>query len=70
MVISALVMAWTWAAITPPLFSLARVADPARIGWLRSLVAHGFALVVVALAMSALPLALSCSGRVPFSGRT
>ena len=58
MVVSALVMAWTWAAITPLLFSLARVADPARIGWLRSLAAHGFALVVVALGMGALRLAL------------
>ena len=58
MLLSALVMAWTWAALTPLLFALARVADPARIGWVRSLAAHGAALTVVALGMGALRLAL------------
>ena len=52
------VVAWTWAALTPFLFTLARVADPARIGWLRSLAAHGAALTAVALGMGALRLAL------------
>lgn len=58
MLASALVMAWTWAALTPFLFSLARVADPARIGWVRSLAAHGAALTAVAFGMGALRLAL------------
>ncbi len=58
MLVSALIMAWTWAALTPLLFALARVADPARIGWARSLAAHLFALTVVALTMGALRLAL------------
>jgi LytS/YehU family sensor histidine kinase len=58
MVISALVMAWTWAALTPFLFALARVADPARVGWLRSLGAHGITLSLVALGMGMLRLAL------------
>lgn len=58
MVVSALLMAWTWAAITPALFALARVADPARIGWWRSLLAHGAAFAGVALFMGALRLAL------------
>lgn len=61
MLLSALVMAWTWAALTPLLFSLARTADPARIGWLRSLAAHGAALTAVALGMGALRLALIIS---------
>ena len=76
MLVSALVMAWTWAALTPLLFKLARIADPARIGWVRSLAAHGAALIVVALGMGALRLALilaftpsAADGwRVQFSG--
>ena len=55
---SALVMAWVWAALTPFLFQIARLADPARIGWLRSLAAHIAALTVVALGMGALRLFL------------
>jgi two-component system LytT family sensor kinase len=58
MLISALVMAWAWAALTPFLFVLARAADPARIGWWRSLAAHGVAFAAVALGMGALRLAL------------
>lgn len=61
MLVSALVMAWTWAALTPFLFALARAADPARVGWFRSLSAHGVALTVVALGMGALRLALILS---------
>jgi two-component system LytT family sensor kinase len=75
MVVSALIMAWTWAALTPLLFWLARTADPARIGWVRSLAAHGVALTALALGMGALRLALilaftsSPEGwRVQFSG--
>jgi two-component system, LytTR family, sensor kinase len=58
MLVSALVMAWTWAALTPLLFRLAAVADPKRIGWARSLAAHGATFAVVALGMGALRLAL------------
>lgn len=58
MLASALLIAWAWAALTPVLFSLARTAAPGRVGWLRSLLAHGAALTVVALAMGALRLAL------------
>ena len=61
MLLSALVMAWTWAAITPALFALARNADPARIGWWRSLAMHAAAFAVVALLMGALRLALILS---------
>ena len=58
MLVSALLMAWSWAVLTPFLFALARAADPARIGWWRSLAAHGVALTAVALGMGALRLAL------------
>ena len=58
MVVSALIMAWTWAALTPFLFGLARIADPARIGWLRSLTAHGITFALVALGMGMLRLTL------------
>ncbi|HEX6316106.1 MAG TPA: histidine kinase, partial [Gemmatimonadaceae bacterium] len=58
MLLSALIMAWVWAALTPFLFALARTADPARIGWVKSLAAHGAALTGVALGMGALRLAL------------
>jgi LytS/YehU family sensor histidine kinase len=54
----ALVMAWLWAALTPLLFSVARFADPARIGWPRSLATHGAALVAVALLMGSVRLVL------------
>ena len=67
MVISALVMAWTWAALTPLLFWLARMADPKRIGWVRSLAAHGimFALVAIGMGMLRLGLILAFSPPMP-----
>jgi len=58
MLASALIMGWAWAALTPSLFRLARVADPDRIGWARSLAVHGLTLSALALAMGALRLAL------------
>jgi two-component system LytT family sensor kinase len=61
MLLSALVMAWTWAAITPALFALARAADPVRIGWWRSLGLHSLTFAGVALTMGALRLALILS---------
>lgn len=61
MLLSALIMAWTWAALTPLLFWMARTADPARIGWFRSLATHGAALTALALGMGALRLALILS---------
>jgi len=65
---SALVLAWAWAALTPALFSLARVADPGRVGWLRSLLTHGAALTAVSLAMGALRLALILAFTPPDEG--
>jgi two-component system LytT family sensor kinase len=77
MLVSALIMAWTWAALTPLLFSFTRRIDPARIGWWRSLAAHGATLTALALFMGALRLvliiALTSPGpdnwRLQFSGQ-
>jgi LytS/YehU family sensor histidine kinase len=58
MLVSALILAWAWAALTPALFALARTMNPGRVGWIQSLAAHGATLTVVSLVMGVLRLAL------------
>ncbi len=51
-ILAALILAWTWALLTPLIFRLTGSASPSRVGWFWSLVAHGIALVSITLFMT------------------
>lgn len=59
--VTALLLAWTWAALTPGLFRLSTAAAPSRLGVLRSLAIHAATFIVIAAGMTALRLALIAS---------
>jgi LytS/YehU family sensor histidine kinase len=51
---TALLLAWSWAAVTPLIFRLTAAAAPSRIGWLGTIIAHAAAFVTVASAITGL----------------
>ncbi len=55
-VAAALVLAWSWALLTPGIFRLTRAIAPSRVGWLSSVVGHATVVAVLTLAMTALRL--------------
>ncbi|HEX7121751.1 MAG TPA: histidine kinase [Gemmatimonadaceae bacterium] len=56
--VTALLLAWTWALLTPLIFRVANQANPARVGWMRSLATHTVVFAGIAAGMTALRLAL------------
>jgi two-component system, LytTR family, sensor kinase len=55
-VAAALVLAWSWALLTPGIFRLTRTIAPTRVGWLASVVGHATVVAVLTLSMTALRL--------------
>ena len=51
-ILAALILAWTWALLTPAIFRLTGSVSPSRVGWFWSLVAHGIAVVSITLFMT------------------
>lgn len=55
---TALLLAWTWAALTPLLFAFSERILPARVGWARSLASHAVVVAAIAALMTALRIGL------------
>lgn len=55
---TALLLAWTWAALTPLIFRLAAFATPRRIGWFGTIAMHAGAFLAIASGVTALRHAL------------
>lgn len=49
---TAMMVAWTWALLTPLIFRLARVLAPSRVGWILSSLGHALAATLAALAVT------------------
>ncbi len=49
---TAMVVAWTWAVVTPQVFRLARLLAPSRVGWVPSALGHAGAAVAIAAGMT------------------
>jgi len=49
---TAMVVAWTWALVTPAVFRLARLLAPSRVGWVVSALGHAAAAVTIAAGMT------------------
>ena len=58
LVATALLLAWTWAALTPLIFRLTAFASPARIGWIATMAMHAGAFLAIASGTTALRHAL------------
>lgn len=55
---TALLLAWTWAALTPLIFGFAERVLPSRVGWARSLASHAVVVAAIAALMTALRIGL------------
>jgi len=51
-VATSLILAWSWAALTPLIFRLTKAFAPSRVGWFWSLLVHGLTIALLALGMT------------------